>query len=160
MEYRKEYITHVVQTYSNMIYRIAYQNLQVKSDAEDVVQEVLLKLMKEPAFTEEEHLKAWLIRVTVNHCHNLTRYYYRRQTEPLTDAIPDADAEEQGLWEQLFRLPVKDRDVIYLYYYEGYNTREIGQLLHMSEHTVSSRLRRARKKLKVILEEGENLYDR
>lgn len=149
------YIDYIVRTYSGMIYRIAYQNLQIKCDAEDVVQEVLIKVLKGPAFTEERALKAWLIRVTVNHCRNVTRYYSRHRTEPLPETEAAGAPEDRRLLEELARLSADERNMIYLHYYEGYTAKEIGEMLDKKENTVSSRIRRARKKLKFMLEEGE-----
>lgn len=149
----KDYVQHIVQTYSDMIFRIAYHNLLIKDDADDIVQEVLIKLLKTNEFIDEEYLKAWLITVTINQCKTATRNYLRKRTEELTDVIPEATPKDMGLMEEIRKLPLFDRNIIYLYYYEGYNAREIGSLLGKSENTISSRLTRARKKLKMILEE-------
>lgn len=148
----------IVQTYSDMIMRIAYQNLKCVPEAEDVMQEVFLALINKRRFKDEEHLKAWLIRVTVNKCRDVLRKK-RRKDLPLDVAESFLIAEEQsGILEEIFSLPPDDRTVIYLHYYEGYSAAEIGKILKKSENAIYIKLTRARERLKDILikEDGEN----
>lgn len=145
----------LVQTYSDMIMRIAFQNLKRVHDAEDVMQETFLALIKKRAFKDEEHLKAWLIRVTVNKCRDALRRRSRRDL-PL-DAVNGFFSEPaQGeVMEEIFSLPPEDRTVIYLHYYEGYTAAEIGKILKKSANAVNIRLMRARERLKdVLIKEG------
>lgn len=149
-----ETIEQIVESYSDMILRIAFQNLKNQADAEDVAQEVFLKLLKAPVLYDEVHRKAWIIRVTINQCKDLKKSFWHRKTEALTEEWQPFTSEEQGLLDELWRLPEHYRTVVYLYYYEGYTVPEIAKILEKNENTVSSWLGRARKKLKHILEEG------
>lgn len=158
--------TREVNAYKGTMYRLAFGYLQNRADAEDVVQNVLLKLYcSERRFESEEHVKRWLIRVTVNECTSLYRVL-RRRPESIDDyvetiAAPDApDGGEQadlarGLAKKVLRLSARYRDVVYLYYYEGCSTREVAEALGVPEATVRTRLARARRRLKDILEEGD-----
>jgi len=141
--------------YADMVLRIAYQNLKNKTDAEDITQEVFIRLVQTNAFENEEHIKAWLIRVTINLCKDFrkTAWFRKRTSLTTTDWLPFSE-EQQGLLEELWQLPSKDRNIIYLYYYEGYSVPEIARILHKNENTLSSQLSRAKKKLKCLLVEG------
>lgn len=144
----------VVDTYSDMIFRIAYQNLFSVEDAQDVVQDVFLKLLKqkENCFHDEEHLKAWLIKVTINQCLDYKKSFFRRNTVALDNLEIPFEQEERQLMEELSRLPKEERNVLYLHYYEGYTIKEIAGILGKKQNTVNSKLTRGRSKLKQILE--------
>jgi len=145
----------VVEKYSDMVVRIAYQNLKNQADDEDVTQEVFIKLLKQPDFNDEEHLKAWLIRVTINQCKDLRKSAWFRKRQPLDEQWKPRGEKQLGILDEIWKLPKDDRNVIYLYYYENYTVPEIARILGKNENTISSRLTRARKKLKIILaEEG------
>ena len=150
-----EPVVRAIEAYSDMIIRIAYQNLQSREDSEDVAQEVFIKLISHPGFDDDEYLKAWLIRVTVNLCKDLLRKLKRRRTQPGFDEEwePFSD-EQQWVFDTLRSLPPKYKNVIYLYYYEGYSTPEISAIIGKSEKTVWSQLSRGRDKLKDLLIEG------
>ena len=144
----------LVETYSDQLLRLAYSLLNSVPDAQDVCQEVLLKAM-EQTFESREHERAWLTRVTINACKNLWRSPWRAKTVSL-DAIGEPQVfqpEEGGILEDIQRLPAKYRQVLVLYYYMGYRTNEIGDLLHIRPEAVRARLSRARQKLKLELEE-------
>lgn len=150
-----EFIQNSVEKYSDMVLRIAYQNLKNQADSEDVVQNVFIKLIKEPKFKDESHMKAWLIRVTINQCKDFNKMAWYRKTESLSDELMiPFTKEEQGVLEEVFKLSKNYRNVIYLYYFEGYSIKEIANILNKSENTISSQLSRARKVLKNILLEG------
>ena len=150
-----EFMQNSVEKYSDMVLRIAYQNLKIQADSEDVVQNVFIKLIKEPNFKDESHMKAWLIRVTINQCKDFNKMAWYRRTEGLSDELMiPFTKEEQGVLEEVFKLSKNYRNVIYLYYFEGYSIREIAGILSKSENTISSQLSRARKVLKNILLEG------
>lgn len=136
----------------NHIYRTALAILGNVQDAEDQTQETFLRyLEKRPVFENEAHERAWLLTVTRNGC--ITRLRSKqRQNLPLTVDIPTPGPEEREELEEIFALPPEDREVIHLYYYEGYSTREIARLTGQREGTVRSRLSRARGKLKTLLE--------
>lgn len=151
----------LVETYSDQLLRLAYSLLASLPDAQDVCQEVLLKRMAYSGqFQDPGHEKAWMIRVTVNVCKNLRRSLWRRQTLPLEDwaDAPVFQPEPGGLLEELQRLSFPDRQVLILYYYVGYSTQEIAQLLALRPDAVRARMSRARLKLKRRLEalEGES----
>lgn len=145
----------VIRRYSDMVYRLAFARTGNRSDAEDLYQEVFLRyLTRAPAFTSEDHRKAWLLRVAVNCANRFHTAPWRKRTEPLSEAL-SVPAPEEDLWEELRRLPERDRTVLHLYYYEDMTTEEIAKLLDRNPATVRSQLLRARAKLKKLLvEEG------
>ncbi|MGM9537822.1 MAG: RNA polymerase sigma factor [Candidatus Onthomonas sp.] len=136
----------------NRVYRTALAILGSVQDAEDQTQETFLRyLEKRPVFESPEHEKAWLLTVTRNGCISRLRSRHR-QNLPLEMDIPTPGPEEREELEELFALPPEDREVLHLYYYEGYSTREIARITGAREGTVRSRLSRARGKLKALLE--------
>ena len=146
----------VIRRYSNMVYRLSFARTGNTSDAEDLYQEVFLRyLTKAPDFDSEEHRKAWLLRVAVNCANSFHVKLGRRRTEPLSEALSVPAPEGEGLWEELRRLPKRDRTILHLYYYEDLTTEEIAQILERNPATVRSQLLRARNRLKkLLLEEG------
>ena len=153
---------YAVGKYADMVLRIAAHNLKNRPDAEDAMQEVFLRLMRcnVETFESEEHLKNWLIRVTVNVCKNHWKSAWVQKSSPLEDGqMPDAatsfPAETIELLEALWSLRRKQRNIIYLYYYEGYTVPEISNMMGLKPKTVYTQLDRARKQLKGILLEGE-----
>lgn len=148
-------IEKVIVKYADMIFRIAYQNLKSKADAEDIFQEVCVALLtKKPPLDDEEHLKYWLIRVTVNKCNNFHKSFWRNKIEPIDKYTYLENSQTKTVMEEIWQLPKQYRNVIYLYYYEDYSISEISCILHKSPNTISSQLQRARKKLGKILSEG------
>ena len=147
-------IERVVNEYATMLLRVAYSQLNNRTEAEDAVQEVLLKYMeKAPVFQSEEHEKAWLLRVTVNHCKNHLASAWFRKRADLDEGIPALDNEELEVVSAVAALPAKYRAVVHLYYFEGYSTKEIAEILHSRPNTVSSRLSRGRALLAKALKE-------
>ena len=147
----------IIRQHADMIYRIAVHNCQNAADAEDILQDVCIDLLtKCPCRDDPEHLKAWLIRVTINKCRSLHRLAWRRRSVPLDECAELAQPEERGVMEEIRQLPETMRNVIYLYYYEDLTIAEVAEVLGMNPNTVSSTLQRARRKLKDLLEEGEN----
>ena len=147
-------IERVVNEYATMLLRVAYSQLNNRAEAEDTVQEVLLKYMeKAPVFQSEEHEKAWLLRVTVNHCKNHLASAWFRKRADLDEGIPALDNAELEVVSAVAALPAKYRSVVHLYYFEGYSTKEIAEILHSRPNTVSSRLSRARALLAKALKE-------
>lgn len=147
-----------VQRYRDMVWRVALNACRQTQDAEDVVQDVFLKLYTtRREFAGEEHLKHWLLRVTVNRCRTLLACPWRTRR---ADAVPDApdpaqalDAGQRALYEAVRALPPGQRVALYLFYFEGYSTAEIAQLLHLRQTAVTTRLHRARTRLRALLEE-------
>lgn len=150
-------IQDIVNDYSDMLLRIAFQNIKSLSDSEDIVQESYIKLINSNIdFNNEEHLKAWLIRVTINKCKDHFKSSWFRKTVLISENMDFLAPEEKGIMNEIFSLDKKYRNVIYLYYYEGYSIKEIANILNKNANTISSLLQRARKNLKtIILEEGK-----
>lgn len=144
---------NAARQYQDMVYRIALNALGSPQDAEDAVQEVFLRLYTaEKPFDGPEHLRHWLIRVTVNVCRDILRSPWRKRRAPLEERLPaepDFDREEQAeLYREVMALPEKYRTVLYLFYYEELSVREIGAALGLGQSAVTTRLHRARAKLK------------
>lgn len=142
-----EYMVRVVKTYSDSMLRAAYSVLKSTEDAEDAVQDAFLKLIqKKPQFKNEEHEKAWLLRVTINISKNMLKSAARK-TLPVTEEIPCSD-EKSELLAAVMSLPERYRTVIHLYYFEGYSIKETAAILKLPAATVGTRLARARNLLK------------
>ncbi len=150
MEKDCELVRQTVETYGDTIYRLALHYVRDRFDAEDVVQEVLLAFFQREI--PEERRKAWLLRVTVNKSLDILRK--RKRQVPLS-AEPTAGAEETpSLAEELKELSAIDREIVYLFWFEGYSSKEIAKLVRLSDGAVRKRLERAKKKLKEILEKN------
>ncbi len=154
MIYSADIAEQIIRKYAKMIYRVAYQNIGNRADADDIFGEVCLAVMtKSPPNDSEEHLRKWLITVTLNKCRNMRKAAWRTRNDPL-DEHEDLQTEDTyEVMEELRHLPENYRNVVYLYYYEEYTIAEIGEILGKSPNTVSTWLRRAREKLKDILKE-------
>lgn len=148
------FIPQAVEQYSNMIMRIAWQYLGSKADAEDVMQDVFVRLMGQTTFQDEGHLKAWLARVTVNRCKDIMKSSWRRKTTELTEDWPAVTPEQDEVLEEIMKLKPNDRNVLYLHYYEKYTIAEMAAIFDENPNTINSRLTRARQKLKTRLVEG------
>ncbi len=151
-------IVRIVETYSDMLLRIALNRVKSLPAAEDIVQGVFERLMRRrPIFESREHEKAWLIRTAVNLCLTDLRAESRHGNLPLDENVATEFGEDTyEVLDAVQALPTPDRYAVYLYYYEGYGIKDIGHLLKEPEGTVSSRLSRARKKLKALLEGGNH----
>lgn len=155
-------LDRLVREYGDMVYRLAIIRCHSKEDAEDVFQDVFVKLVRNIGkLNTDEHVKAWLIRVTINQCNSLYASSWNKKTQSYEEmvengAVPDAAAPEEEpldeVYEAVRSLQPEYRDVIYLFYYEELSIKQIGQILNLSEGNVKVRLNRARKKLKVMLE--------
>lgn len=148
MEKRNERIQQVVEEYGDTIYRLALHYVKNPADAEDVVQEVLLAFFTREI--PEERRKAWLLRVTVNKSLDILRK--QKRNVPLEEDLSDGKGEKANLSEELKELSPLDRELIYLFYFEGYSSKEIARLVKKSDGAVRKRLERAKKALKKILE--------
>ncbi len=148
----------LLQQYGNSILRLAYSYLHNMSDAEDVLQDTLVQYMKtEPKFESDSHEKAWFLRVAINVSKNKISYNQIRKTDELSEDLAAAESEDLAfVWDAVKQLPDKYREVIHLFYQEGYSTGQIAELLSKKEATVRSLLLRARLKLKEVLKE---VYD-
>lgn len=154
----EEQFTAAVEAYGDMLYRIAFSWCKNRPDAEDMVQSAFVKFLRAGRhFDGEEHVRRWLIRVTVNNCKKLMLSPWRTRCEPLEDVAGDLYAdqpEDSELFLAVMSLPQKQRVAVHLYYYEGYSVREISRLLRTNESTIQSRLASARKNLKSKLKEA------
>ena len=140
----------LVQTYADLILRLGYTYLKSTHDAEDVCQNVLIKLLQtDRAFESAEHERAWIVRATANACKDVLRSA-RRRTSVALDAVAEAAAPEvpdSAVLEAVMELSQPFREALYLHYYEGYTAREIA---------VAARLSRGRKKLRALLEGADD----
>lgn len=151
-------IHQIIRQHSAMVYRLAYARTGNRADAEDIYQEVFFRLFrKQPEIESAEHLRAWLIRTTINASIDLFRSAWRRRFRPLPEGYdppaipPQQDPRAEALQSALKCLPEKQRVVIHLFYYEDFSTEEIASLLGENPSTIRSQLSRARKKLRSLL---------
>ena len=144
------FLSHMLEKHANTVYRIAVVYTKNLSDAEDVVQEVFLRLYQSNnKFDNDEHVRAWLIRVTCNYCKSLLRSPWRRRVSTADlIAVAEDNPNSFSLVQAVLALPQKYRGSIYLFYYEGYSTAEIAHILHQKEATVRTHLARGRALLK------------
>ena len=143
-----------VEKHFNMVLRLALARCGDKHRADDVVQEVFYRfLKKDREFESDEHLKAWLIKVTINCSKNVFLDDFFRNTAELTEEISFNDPEESDVYYAVLSLPSKYRTVIHLFYYEDMPVKEIAEILNTKETTVKSQLHRAREMLKEKLKE-------
>lgn len=140
-------IDEMIEKYGDMVTRICIMNLRNSDDAKDCFQDVFIKLYHHEHFESEEHLKAWLIRVTMNTCKDYQRKFYKTSID-IDKVIISEHKKELQLLPVLLTLNDKYKNVLYLYYYEGYKIHEISNILHLKENTIKSRLKRGRKILK------------
>lgn len=151
-------VAAAIDRYGAMVYRLAYARTRSAADADDIFQEVFLKLLTHaPAFQSDGHEKAWLIRATVNASVNLLKSAWRRlEGAPLPDSPTAPELlRDESLADALQSLSAKSRVVIHLYYYEDMTTDEIAEALGMNPASVRARLSRGRKQLKRLLTERE-----
>lgn len=152
---KQKYIEEVLDKYSDMVYRIAITRCGTIENAEDVYQDVFMKFSERmPVFDNEEHEKAWFIRVTLNLSKNIKISAWNQRVVTLDENIQFETKEEANVFSAVCELPKNYKTVIYLMYYEGYKVKEIAKLISRSEGTVKTWLFRAREILKKILEGG------
>lgn len=149
----------LVERYSDMILRLSLNYLKSRQEAEDVCQNVFLKYISANiVFQSEEHEKAWMIRTAINACKDILKSAYHKRMVVTEEVRNCAAQDEDAFWEvreAVFALPVKYRIVIYLYYFEGYSTKEIAEMLGKTQNAVSLGLSRGRRKLREMLENNE-----
>lgn len=148
------FLNGAMNKHGDEVYRLALCRLQNKTDAEDVYQEVFLKLFSTKTdFKDDEHLKAWLLRVTINKCCDLRRcVWFKNKTLLENEIVSEMPDEYIDLWQSISVLSKDLRTVIWLHYVEGYKTEEISQILKCNPSTIRTKLYRARKKLRKDLE--------
>ena len=146
-----------VQRYSGMILRLCFTYSLGRADAQDICQNVFLKLLQsDRRFDSEGDTRAFIIRVTINECKDVLKSGWRRRSVPLDELIerevPFLPSEDTGVLAAVQRLPVRYREAVYLYYYEGYNAEEIAAMVGAKPAAVRQRLARAREKPRKELE--------
>ena len=146
-----------VERHQTMVYRTALHALANSQDADDAVQEVFLRLyQRKGTFDGEEHLRRWLLRVTVNYCRDLLKSPWRKRRVSL-ETLPEEpvfqEPQEEELYREVMALPEKYRTVLDLFYYEELSVREIAETLGIKESLVTTRLSRARARLRERLTE-------
>ena len=149
----------LLDAHGSSILRLAYAYLHNLADAEEVLQDTMVKyLQTAPELNGPEHEKAWLLRVAANLSKNRLAYNRVRRADDvdeLSETLVGQQREDLSfVWDAVKELPVQFREVIHLHYYEGYSTEEIAKILQRNPSTVRSDLRRGREKLKTILQEG------
>ncbi|WP_242839486.1 RNA polymerase sigma factor [Butyrivibrio sp. NC2002] len=152
----KEIAGRLLDSYGDTILRVAYSYLHNMSDAEDILQETLIRVFTtKPHFLSSSHEKAWLIKVASNLSKNRISYNKLRETDELNEELVAGGREDLSfVWEAVKKLPEKYREVIHLYYEEGYSTKDIADILGRNESTVRSDLKRGRDSLKAVLKEA------
>lgn len=146
---------NVYESYVNDIYKLCFSFMKNSMDAEDAVQETFLKYYHlNKTFDSDEHKKAWLIVTASNQCKNMLNHWWRRRKnlEDYTDLVGQTHSEVDEIMGLVTKLPDKYKTAIYLYYYEGYNSREIAKLLGKPESTIRTYLQKAKKMLRKELE--------
>lgn len=149
-------IESVIRRYSQTVYRLAFARVGNKYDAEEVFQEVFLRYVrKNPNFNDEEHRKAWLIKVTVNCSKTLMSSMWYNKTQGLDETLAIEDETSVNLYYELQKLPAKYREVIHLFYYEDMTVEQISNALGRKHSTVRTQLTRARVMLKDFMKGEE-----
>ena len=147
----------LAENYRDRLFAAAFQVCGNAADAEDAAQEALLRYhTSEKQFESEQHIRAWLLRVSINCAKNLSRSFFRRNTVPLEtymETLEFDSGESREIFREVMNLPEKYRLVIHLYYYEDYSVAEIGRILGLTESNVKVRLSRGRQLLKKALQE-------
>ena len=151
----EQQVNRAIELYADMIKKICMLHLKNHADTEDIFQTVFLKYMTAPpVFENQEHEKAWLIRVTINACHDLVRSFFRSKTvslDAVSEQLSELSIPDRDVLEAVLSLPVQYKDVVYLYYYEGYSAVEIAGILHKKVNTIYTLLSRAKALLKKTL---------
>lgn len=155
---QKILIETVISKYSGILYRVAMMRMKEQSDAEEVVQDTFLRLIsyvkKGKTFSDEEHLKAWLLRIAINRGKSILTQAWNRRTESM-EAAKDIPCEEKAqgyAYDYVLKLPEKYRIAILLFYYEQMTTEQIAEYMGAQPTTVRSYLHRGRDKLKAMME--------
>ena len=149
-------IEAIFRRHFSMVYRLCYSYLGSAADAEDAAQSVFVKLVNHPrSFENDDHERAWLLACSANHCKDVLKSAPRTRVFALpsyeSSRLGAHDGVDETL-EAMSHLPMRFKECLYLYYYEGYKTAEIAQMLGIPSSTVRNRLRDARQMLKDLLE--------
>lgn len=152
--------TEAYEKYADRVFAAAFAVCRDRADADDVTQDTFLRYLSRPRdYADEEHLRAWLLRVAVNRARDLKRAFWRRSRAPWEETMAELAFDEPAdgrLFQAVMGLPEKYRIAVHLHYYEGYTVAEMARLLSVREGTVKSRLARGRTLLKNTLMEEWN----
>ena len=155
-----EILSKDLEYYGDMLLRLAYSYMKNIHDAEDVLQDVFVQLIKNiDIFKSEEHKKSWLITVTRNVCKNKLKSSWFKKRETLIDIPYYDEYNNDEVINAVMNLPLKYREVIHLFYYEDYSTAQISKIINKKESTTRSLLHRGRNILKKMLREGYDFYE-
>ena len=159
------FLETAMETWGDTVYRLALAQTRSPLDADDVFQDVFLRLYRDTTqFNNPEHMKAWLLRVTINRCRDIGRSSWKRNGVPLEDAqfaipAPIEELFESSVWEAVGELSEELRSAVHLFYVEGYSTEEIAGIVGCNHSTLRTRLRRARITLKSMLEPDSSAHE-
>jgi len=144
-----------IEKYADMVRRLCFVHLKNHHDAEDIFQDVFLKyVLCDTEFQSDTHEKAWLIRVTINACRDTLKSFFRKKTSSFEDLLYEPvyiDDSKKEVLDAVLKLPDKYKDVVYLFYFEGYSALEISAMLKRKENTIYTWLSRAKALLKISL---------
>ncbi|MEG0276574.1 MAG: sigma-70 family RNA polymerase sigma factor [Coprobacillus sp.] len=153
MKTEKE-LEEAIELYADMVRKICFIHMKQECDVDDVFQTVFFKYANASSFQTPEHEKAWLIRVTINACKDSLNTWFKRNAllqDDFDNLYSDNIVKDSPVLNAVMTLPSKYRDVIYLYYYEGYKINEIAKILNKKENTIHTWMKRAKEKLKDII---------
>ena len=153
MDYKQQ-AERLANTYADAILRLSYAYLKNTQDAQDVCQTVFVRLLTEPReFESGEHERAYILRMAANACKDLLKSPWRRRTCALEACaqVPAPETSDGSVLAAVNQLPAHYRSVIYLFYYEGYQASEIGEILGVPTATIHTRLARGRARLRELL---------
>lgn len=159
-------VEEALDRFGDDILRLAYSYMKSREDAEDIVQDVLIRFMQSAkTFSSEEHVKAWLFRVAINLCKDKLKSASRQREVALpegyeVEAASSTNEDESEIIQLIWTLAEKYRSVIHLYYFEEYSTAEIAEILQKKESTVRSLLKRGREKLEKMMKGDEGYAER
>ena len=157
----EESVNNAIAQYSDMIRRLCMLHLKNYADTEDIFQTIFLKyVLSSVSFENQEHEKAWLIRVTINACKDLLKSFFRSRTvsiDQIAEQPADLPPDNREVLEAVLSLPEKYKDVVYLYYYEEYTAPQIGRILGKNVNTIYTILNRSKKILRDKL--GGDVYE-
>ena len=156
----RQSLEELIEAYQKSLYAAAFNICRNTDDANDVVQDTFIQYYTtKKQFQDEEHLKAWLLRVAINRAKDISRSFWKKNRlsiEDYADAVPFESREETGLFEAVMRLPEKYREVIHLYYYEDLSIKETARILRITEGSVKMRLSRGRSFMRDVFKEEES----
>lgn len=145
-------VNRAIEQYSHMVRRLCMIHLKNYADTEDIFQTVFLKyVLSSVSFEDEEHEKAWFIRVTINACKDLLKSFFYSRTVALEEIMEQPNSlppDHREVLEAVLSLPVKYREVIYLHFYEGYTAPQISRILGKKVNTIYTLLTRAKQMLR------------